>query len=95
MKKNIFKGKKVIVTGHTGFKGSWLALWLDMMGAKVVGISINIPTNPSNFKATKIQNRIIHTLKYQLKIKFVKTYISLIFVYLITITHPQLVITKI
>lgn len=56
---NIFKNKKVIITGHTGFKGSWLALWLNLMGAKVYGISKNIPTEPSHFKVIK--------LKYKLK----------------------------
>lgn len=49
--KSTFKDKKVIVTGHTGFKGSWLSLWLLSLGAKVVGISNGIPTNPSNFEA--------------------------------------------
>ena len=39
--KNIFKNKKIIVTGHTGFKGSWLTLWLVKLGAKVIGISKN------------------------------------------------------
>ena len=38
--KNFYSGKKVFLTGHTGFKGSWLALWLTMMGAKVVGFSL-------------------------------------------------------
>ena len=57
---NIFNGKKVIVTGHTGFKGSWLSLWLNILGAKVVGLSINIPTYPSHFKAIKLQNKINH-----------------------------------
>ena len=42
-----FNKKKIIVTGHTGFKGSWLCQWLIMLNAKVVGISNNIPTNPS------------------------------------------------
>ena len=37
--KNIFYKKTVIVTGHTGFKGSWLSLWLKILGAKVIGIS--------------------------------------------------------
>ena len=36
----IYKGRKVLVTGHTGFKGSWLALWLKMMGAEVFGYSL-------------------------------------------------------
>ena len=57
---NIFKGKKVIVTGHTGFKGSWLSLWLNILGAKVIGLSIDIPSNPSHFKAIKLQNKINH-----------------------------------
>ena len=47
---NLFKNKKVLITGHTGFKGSWLSLWLSTLGAKVYGISNNIPTNPSHFK---------------------------------------------
>ena len=54
-----FKNKKVLITGHTGFKGSWLALWLSMSGAKVMGISNKIITNPSNFKAIKLKNEII------------------------------------
>ncbi len=46
-----YKNKKVLVTGHTGFKGSWLCAWLDKLGAKVIGISDEIPTKPSNFEA--------------------------------------------
>lgn len=44
-----FKDKKVLITGHTGFKGSWLSLWLSMMGAKIYGISISVPTEPSHY----------------------------------------------
>ena len=47
---NTFKNKKIIITGHTGFKGSWLAVWLNYLGAKVVGISRDIPTSPSLFE---------------------------------------------
>ena len=47
---NIYRGKKVIVTGHTGFKGSWLALWLHILGAKVFGISHKTLTSPCNYK---------------------------------------------
>ena len=47
-------GKTVLITGHTGFKGSWLCAWLLSLGAKVVGLSDNIPTSPSNFEASKI-----------------------------------------
>ena len=55
----IFKNKKVLITGHTGFKGSWLALWLSMSGAKVMGISNKIITNQSNFKAIKLKKEIL------------------------------------
>ncbi len=55
-----FKNKKVLVTGHTGFKGSWLTSWLVLSGAKVVGLSIDIPSNPSHFKAINLQNKISH-----------------------------------
>ena len=44
-----FKNKKIIITGHTGFKGSWLSIWLTYLGAKVIGISIDIPTKTSNY----------------------------------------------
>ena len=59
LKKN-FKNKTIIVTGHTGFKGSWLSLWLKILGAKVVGLSINIPSSPSHFGVLKLQKNIIH-----------------------------------
>ena len=55
-----FSGKKVIITGHTGFKGSWLTLWLIHLGAKVTGISDRIPTNPSNFEANQLKKKINH-----------------------------------
>lgn len=45
-----FEGKKVLVTGHTGFKGSWLCSWLEMMGALVYGASKDVPTEPSLFE---------------------------------------------
>lgn len=47
---NIYKGKRVFITGHTGFKGSWLSLWLSKLGADVIGYSINVPTKPSHFE---------------------------------------------
>ena len=50
---NYYKGKKVLITGHTGFKGSWLTAWLLKLEAKVIGISIDIPTKPSNYKLQK------------------------------------------
>ncbi len=56
--KNIYRGKTVLVTGHSGFKGSWLSLWLNQLGAKVVGISIDIPSEPSNFKVSGLEDSI-------------------------------------
>ena len=55
-----FKNKKVLVTGHTGFKGSWLTTWLILLGAKVIGVSIDVPTNPSYFQAARLKNKIKH-----------------------------------
>ena len=49
-----YRGKRVLVTGHTGFKGSWLALWLTRMGAEVSGFSDDVPTDPSHFELLKL-----------------------------------------
>ena len=53
---NTFKNKTVLITGDTGFKGSWLAIWLNLLGAKVVGLSIDIPSNPSNYQVSNIKS---------------------------------------
>ena len=58
--KKHFKGKTVIVTGHTGFKGSWLTLWLISLGANVIGISSGVPSNPSHFKILNLKRKIIN-----------------------------------
>lgn len=55
-----YRGKKVLVTGHTGFKGSWLCTWLLNLGAKVVGYSIDIPTQPSLFESLELEKKISH-----------------------------------
>ena len=54
---DFFKGKKVLVTGHTGFKGSWLCRILLMLGADVTGYSLEAPTNPSLFDICEVENR--------------------------------------
>jgi len=51
---SIFSGKKVLVTGHTGFKGSWLALWLRELGAEVYGLSNGEVSSPSNYSVCNI-----------------------------------------
>jgi len=52
--KKIFNNKKIIITGHTGFKGSWLTAWLKLLGANVMGISLKPHTYPSHFLVSKI-----------------------------------------
>ena len=60
MFKSVYNKKKVLVTGNTGFKGSWLITWLDKLGANVIGISKDIPTNPSMFEKLNLKNTIKH-----------------------------------
>ena len=52
---NFWKGKKVLVTGHTGFKGSWLSLWLQHLDVELGRFSNSVPTNPSLFEELKNQ----------------------------------------
>ena len=56
----VFRGKKVLVTGNTGFKGSWLTAWLLMCGAEVYGYSIDVPTEPAMFDVLGLRERIHH-----------------------------------
>ncbi|HYH03952.1 MAG TPA: NAD-dependent epimerase/dehydratase family protein, partial [Bacillota bacterium] len=51
---SFWKDRKVFITGHTGFKGSWLCLWLHLLGAEVTGYALNPPTNPSLFELCQI-----------------------------------------
>ena len=55
-----YRGRKVLVTGHTGFKGSWLSLWLARLGAEVTGYSIDIPTVPSLFEIAGVETVVDH-----------------------------------
>ena len=54
---NFYKGKKVLVTGHTGFKGSWLCRWLLNLGAEVTGYALESPTEPDLFHLLDIESR--------------------------------------
>ncbi len=54
MNPSFWRGKKVFISGHTGFKGSWLSLWLQSMGAKVVGYALDVPTKPSLFEVAEV-----------------------------------------
>lgn len=55
---NVFKGKTVLVTGHTGFKGSWLSIWLRELGADVIGYALEPYTENDNFVAAKLGSKI-------------------------------------
>jgi CDP-glucose 4,6-dehydratase len=54
MNPNFWSGKRVLLTGHTGFKGSWLSLWLQSMGVELKGLALEPPTNPSLFVEAKV-----------------------------------------
>lgn len=60
---SFWKNRKVFITGHTGFKGSWLCMWLYLLGAKVTGYALSPPTDPSLFELVNIE-------------KYVKTFIA-------------------
>jgi len=59
---NIYQNKNVLITGHTGFKGSWLSIWLKELGANVIGYSLDPPSVPSNFEASKLKEKVSHNL---------------------------------
>ena len=60
MFENIYHDRRVLVTGHTGFKGSWLSSWLLDLKATVAGFSTNVPTKPSHFEVLRLTDRIEH-----------------------------------
>ncbi|HEY9070159.1 MAG TPA: CDP-glucose 4,6-dehydratase [Candidatus Ozemobacteraceae bacterium] len=57
---DIYRGRKVLVTGHTGFKGSWLTAWLLHLGAEVAGYAIDVPSTPAMFEILELGKRIHH-----------------------------------
>ena len=57
---DVYRGRRVLVTGHTGFKGSWLALWLLHLGAEVAGFSDDLPSMPANFELLGLEKHLNH-----------------------------------
>lgn len=55
---NFYKGKQVLITGHTGFKGSWLSIWLLELGANVIGYALGPPTTPSLFEILSLEKKL-------------------------------------
>src|SRR5262245_65867899 len=62
MTRDFWRSKKVFVTGNTGFKGSWLSLWLAHVGARVQGYSLKPPTKPSLFELAKV-GEVVQTIE--------------------------------
>lgn len=59
---DIFRNVPILITGHTGFKGSWLSIWLHSLGAKVIGYSLAPPTQPSHFSVTNLIHKMVHVV---------------------------------
>ena len=60
VKADAWRGRRVLVTGHTGFKGGWLSLWLHQLGAEVTGLALPAPTEPSFFEQTRLAELVNH-----------------------------------
>jgi CDP-glucose 4,6-dehydratase len=59
---SFYADKPVLVTGHTGFKGSWLCTWLNELGARVIGYALVPPTDPNMFEALRLEEKLVHVL---------------------------------
>ncbi len=64
---NVYKGKTVLVTGHTGFKGSWMTEWLLHMGAEVVGYALDPPSDPSHFETLELGSRLLDDIRADIR----------------------------
>jgi len=63
----VYRGKRVLVTGHTGFKGSWLAIWLNELGAKVIGCSLEPISERSNYVASNLKQKLFADLRVDIR----------------------------
>ena len=66
LNRSFWKGRQVFLTGHTGFKGSWLSLWLDALGANVTGYALEPPTQPSLFEQAEVAG-VLHSIRADIR----------------------------
>jgi len=76
MDSKFWKGKRVLITGHTGFKGSWLSIWLQSKGAHIIGYSLPPPTNPSLFEIAHVAEEMISVTGDVRDLEHIQTIIS-------------------
>jgi CDP-glucose 4,6-dehydratase len=62
MNRKFWESRRILLTGHTGFKGSWMTLWLEALGAEIIGFSLRPPTNPSLFELANVSKGITSIL---------------------------------
>jgi len=74
---SVYRGRTVLITGHTGFKGSWLALWLAKLGAKVVGISLDEGNSDGIFQRAALQKKVTHMIGDIRNGEFIKNMVAL------------------
>jgi CDP-glucose 4,6-dehydratase len=66
LNRSFWKGRRVFLTGHTGFKGSWLSLWLDALGATVTGYALDPPTQPNLFEQAEVSDT-VHSIRADIR----------------------------
>ena len=76
---NFWKNKKVLVTGHTGFKGSWLSIWLKSLGAEVIGVSIEPPSTPNLYEKASVSDGMVSINQDIRDLKAVKIILNRLF----------------
>lgn len=67
VEERFWRGRRVCITGHTGFKGAWLSLWLQAMGAEVAGLSDRVPTDPSLYETADVASGMTHDVRHDVR----------------------------